>query len=549
MSGTGEAINVQVYGGSDGNPVRVSPGGGMFTQFAMDDFKNLRRFTIKSDAPTRLPDLPTSLVIIYNEEGNDPMWIGGYGDDEPAVHEGIPLFEGNYAYFETTNANKISIIAETNAQVIFVGAFLSGTNTLDPDREIPEYPPDTTPPTVTTASVSPANGSTSIAWDVSISIPFSEILDDTTVNTDNFTLENDDDGDTLIECEVGLDPSDTSKVTIQPISDLSSLTDYTVRVTTDVKDLAGNSLASPYSFSFQTALNAPGEDNDPPTFTATSLTDNATNVSLTVNIIFAFSEAIQPPHAQTNPCIKLFQTSNNAQLPISIFSMSTNGRSVTLGGFSLEYSKSYYVKVFGTDTTGSTPVKDIAGNSLETTATIDFTTVPPPIETVYSVGGNAYYKLSQDNYFLFSEKVVNSQSRMYNRKPKEWEFDAYKYNNPAGNYTIGWWRLNSSGNYFLFRTLKTAAASTLSTSSGTKISINDSTNEEPMKIGDYVGFFYNNGSSSSYIAVKLSTADVIDGSNSVLRRSYYTYGPSFGFTTNSDVSSQELAFTMKAPPN
>ena len=543
MSGIGDSVNVQLYGGGEGNPIRSSPGGGIFTQFAMDDFKNLHRYTIRSDRVTRLPDLPTSMVLIYNEEGNDPMWIGGYGDDEPAVHDGIPLFEGNYAYFEVTNANKISIIAETNAQVIFVAAFLSGTNTLDPDTPLPEYPPDTTPPTITTASVSPADSDTNVDWDVTISIPFSEDLDSSTVNTDNFTLEDDDDGDTLIPCDVYLDSGDSSKVLMQPTSQLSSLNNYTVRVTNDVADEAGNTLVSPYAFSFQTALNPPGADNTPPTFVSSSPVDDATNVSLTATITLTFSEAIQQPNGSTNPCIKLYRSSNDSEVTISIFSMSSDAKSVTISGVELEYSTSYYIKIFGTDTSGATPVKDIADNPLETTTTVTFTTASPPTEIVYSVGGTTYYKLGSDNYILLAEKAVNSSSRLYNRKPKEWSFDAYKVGSPGGTYTIGWHRLSGSS-YVLYRTLKSALASTVGTTVGGRITISDATNEEPIQAGDYIGFSFTGGDSSNYIAVKVA-GDVVDGSNSLVRRSYYTYGPAFGFTTTGDVSSLDLAMTVE----
>lgn len=544
MSGLGEAINVQLYG-SEGSGIRVSDGGGMFVQFAGDDIKNLKRFTLRNDRVTRLPDLPTSMVIVYSEAGNDPIWISGTGDDEPAVHAGIPLFEDNYAYYEVTNANKISMIAETNNQVVFVNAIRSGPNTLDPDREVPEYPPDTTAPTVTTASVSPANASTNIAWDITISIPFSEDLDPTTVNTTSFTLEDDDDSDAAITCDVGLDPTDSSKVIVQPTSQLSSLTDYTARVTTDVTDLAGNPLASPYSFSFQTALNAPGADNTPPTFTSSSPSDDATNVSLSAAITLTFSEGIQQPNAQTNSCIKLFAESNDQEITISTFTMSAGNKTVTLSGFDLDYSKSYYIKVFGTDTTGATAVKDIANNELTTTTQIDFTTQSPPLETVYSVGGNTYYKVDADNLILLAEKAVNAQSSLYNRTPQEWEFDAYKFGSPDGSYTIGWYRL-SGGHYSLFRTLKTATAASLSTTVGTKISINDSTNTNKVQAGDYIGFSYTGGNSNSYIAVKASNSDTADGTNSVARRKYYTYGSSFtGFVTENDMTNLDLAMTVK----
>lgn len=549
MSGIGDAINVQLYGGSDGREIRVSEGGGIFTQFAGDDIKNLKRFTIRNDRVTRLPDLPTSQVIIYSEEGNDPIWISGTGDDEPEVHGGIPLLEGNYAFYDVTNANKISMIAETNNQVVFVNAIRSGPNTLDPDRTVPTYPPDTTAPTITTASVSPANGATAVAWDVTISIPFSENLDPTTVNTTSFTMEDDDNGDAAVEVEVGLDPTDNSKVIVQPTSNLSSLHDYTVRVTTAVEDLAGNALASPYSFSFQAALNAPGTETTPPTFVSSTPTDDSTNVSLNATIVLTFSEAIQQPNAQTNPSIKLFKAANNQEVPISIYTMSTGNKSVQIGGFTLDYSTSYYIKAFGTDASGQTAVKDTVGNQMTTTTTIDFTTQSPPLETVYSVGGNTYYKLDKDNYILFAEKAVNTQSSLYNRTPQEWEFDVYKFGNPSGNYTIGWYRL-SGGNYSLFRTLKTAAASSLSTTVGSKISINDSTNTtNKIQTGDYIGFAFTGGDSNNYIAVKASNTDVKDGTNSVGRRRYYTYGSSLpGFVTENDITSIDIAFTMKAPP-
>lgn len=550
MSGIGDSINVQLYGGGDGREIRVSQGGGIFTQFAMDDFINLHNFTIRNDRVTRLPDLPVSQIVIYSESGNDPIWIGGYGsDNEPAVNDGIPLFEGNYAFLDVTNANKISLIATTNSQVVFVGAFLSGTNTLDPDRVIPAYPPDTTAPTITTASVSPANGATNVAWNVTISIPFSEQLDDTTVNTTTFTMEDDTLADAPVTVTVGLDPSDSSKVVIQPVSNLSSLHNYTVRVTTGVKDTSGNALASPYSFSFQAALNAPGADNTPPTYVSSSPLNNATNVSVSTSIVLTFSEAIQQPNGQTNPCIKLYQASNDQEITISIFTMSTDSKSVTLSGLALDYSKAYYVKVFGTDTSGATAVKDVSNNQLTTTTTINFTTQSPPLETVYSVGGNTYLKLDEDNYILLLEKVVNNQSSLYNRTPQEWEFDAYKYGSPDGSYSIIWYRLSGS-NYTTYRTLKTATASSLSTTVGSKISINDSTNTEKMQVGDAVGFSYTGGSSSNYISVKTSNTDSKDGSNTVLRRSYYTYGSSFpGFVTTNDVSSNDLAFTVRCLSN
>ncbi|MEW6418621.1 MAG: Ig-like domain-containing protein [Nitrospirota bacterium] len=108
---------------------------------------------------------------------------------------------------------------------------------------------DTTPPTV--SSTNPSNGATGVTANSPVTINWSENVDCTTVTTSTITIS----------------PSVTwtrtscsgSQAVFSP-SGQSSLTLYTVTVSTSVKDANGNAMASNYQFSYTTAAafnNAP----------------------------------------------------------------------------------------------------------------------------------------------------------------------------------------------------------------------------------------------------------------------------------------------------
>ncbi len=100
---------------------------------------------------------------------------------------------------------------------------------------------DTTRPTV--SQVSPAVGATDIALNAKVSVAFSEAIDPATMTESSFKLTA---GGTAVAGTV----SNTGVFT--PSSALAPGTEYTATITSAVKDLAGNELASDYVWKFTT---------------------------------------------------------------------------------------------------------------------------------------------------------------------------------------------------------------------------------------------------------------------------------------------------------
>lgn len=102
--------------------------------------------------------------------------------------------------------------------------------------------PDTTPPTV--SSTSPANAAASAGINSTINATFSEAMDPTTITATSFTLM---DGTTPVSGAVSC--SGTT-ATFTPAAPLANNTLYTATISTGVKDLSGNAMVLPYSWSF-----------------------------------------------------------------------------------------------------------------------------------------------------------------------------------------------------------------------------------------------------------------------------------------------------------
>src|SRR5215213_1936527 len=111
-------------------------------------------------------------------------------------------------------------------------------------------PSDTTPPTV--SSVTPANSAANVSTGTSVAASFSETLDASTVTSANFTLSG---PSGAVAASVTYN-SGTNTATLQPSAALAAGTSYTAQVS-GVKDVAGNTLASAYSWSFSTATAPP----------------------------------------------------------------------------------------------------------------------------------------------------------------------------------------------------------------------------------------------------------------------------------------------------
>ncbi|KAB2836885.1 MAG: hypothetical protein F9K48_00620, partial [Candidatus Brocadia sp.] len=90
----------------------------------------------------------------------------------------------------------------------------------------------------------PSHETTGVAINTAISASFSEEMEAATFTTGTFTLN-----DGIGNISGAVTYSGTTS-TFTPLNNLFPFTDYTVTITTGVKDLAGNSTASDYTWSF-----------------------------------------------------------------------------------------------------------------------------------------------------------------------------------------------------------------------------------------------------------------------------------------------------------
>jgi hypothetical protein len=103
---------------------------------------------------------------------------------------------------------------------------------------------DVTRPTVILTD--PVNAATGVVLDKKITATFSEAMDPLSISTATFTLRN---GSIVISGSVTYAGT---KATFSPAANLSASTTYTATITTGAKDLAGNTLATDYVWSFTT---------------------------------------------------------------------------------------------------------------------------------------------------------------------------------------------------------------------------------------------------------------------------------------------------------
>jgi hypothetical protein len=112
---------------------------------------------------------------------------------------------------------------------------------------------DTTAPTV--SSSTPANNSTDVARDTTVTVTFSEEMDADTIDTTSFSLR---DGQGAIIPAAVIHNMNTHTATLTPNQMLNLLTPYTATLSTAITDLAGNALAGEFNWSFTTEDGRPG---------------------------------------------------------------------------------------------------------------------------------------------------------------------------------------------------------------------------------------------------------------------------------------------------
>ena len=202
--------------------------------------------------------------------------------------------------------------------------------------------PDTTPPTV--GVVAPPSGATAVGTDGNLTANFSEAVSTASVNSGTFTLQGA--GGGSVSGAVSLSGQ---TATFDPSSPLASGTAYTARVTTGVQDLAGNPLASDFTWSFTTEV----PDTSAPTVTSVTPADGSRLVSRTTNVSATLSDSIA-----------------SASVTSSTFVLSSPGGPVagvrTVSGATVTFNPTPTLDALVTYTaTLTTGIQDVDGNALE----------------------------------------------------------------------------------------------------------------------------------------------------------------------------------------
>jgi hypothetical protein len=216
-------------------------------------------------------------------------------------------------------------------------------------------PPDTTPPTVT--STAPQDNETNVGVNMVVTAVFSESMDPASISAASFILL--DSGGTPVPGSVTY--ADTT-ATYTPDADLNNTSQYTVRITQAVQDLAGNPMASDYTWSFITGV-AP--DTTPPTVTAVNPKDNELCADPSAFISASFSESIDAATATASSFIVNKATGD--PIPGTVWA---NGSTMYFNpSLGLAYNSLYTATV-------TTDVMDLAGNAMSSDFSWNFTTQP-----------------------------------------------------------------------------------------------------------------------------------------------------------------------------
>ena len=298
------------------------------------------------------------IVIPVSNVGTADLIIGTVAETNP-LNAPFSIVTDNCSGLTLSPSEGCSIVIRFSPTS--VGSFNDSFNipSNDPDKSnvtvnVSGTGTDHTPPAVT--STNPANSATNIGVNTNIRAVFSEHMDDATINASTFTINNGITGTVTYDVV-------TKTATFNPSSNLAYGTTYTATITTGVKDFAGNSMNSNYSWTFTTST-AP--DNTPPTVTSTNPADNATGVDISTNITTSFSEGMD---SSTITSSTFTVSAGGSNIPGVV---SYNNTTATFNPSGPLVNSTIYT---ATITTG---VKDIAGNNIVSNHTWNFTTSTAP---------------------------------------------------------------------------------------------------------------------------------------------------------------------------
>jgi hypothetical protein len=274
---------------------------------------------------------------------------------------------------------------------------------------------DTTAPTVSSVSTT-ADNQNSVSTADNIIVTFSEAMDTTYVTTSTSGTNcsgtirvSSDNFNTCVKMSSPPASSNSNKTfTLDPSGYLTVSTTYLTRVTTGVKDTAGNAMSSQYETS--SGFTTDNTSTEPTVSSVSTTADNQNSVSITDNITVTFSEAMDTTYVTTNTSdtycsgtIRVssssdnFSTGNCVKMSSSSPASSNSNKTFTLDPYdNLTLLTTYLTRV----TTG---VQDTAGNAMgsqyETSSGFTTDNISTAIITVsnsYSTGPQFWFVVASD---------------------------------------------------------------------------------------------------------------------------------------------------------
>ncbi|HEX2721939.1 MAG TPA: Ig-like domain-containing protein [Gemmatimonadaceae bacterium] len=308
---------------------------------------------------------PAATVTVTFSESMDPATINTTTFTVRTA-AGTPI-AGTVSYSQTTRIAEFRPSAALPNPVLFTATVTTGVKDLAGNALAAPFTwnfttRDDTPPTV--SSTTPAAGASNVSPGTAVTITFNEAMDSASVVA-GITMKVTSSGAAMPGTATY---NRTTRVaTFTPSATLAQTTGYTVTVATSVKDVAGNSLATPFVFAFTTG------DTTLPSVTGITPLAGQTNVPTNTAIVITFSEPVDQSTVNTTTLTVRNSNTNAAVAGTFTFNPAGTVATFTPSG-PLSNSTSYTVTV----TTG---VKDLASNPLTAQVVSTFTTVPAPDTT------------------------------------------------------------------------------------------------------------------------------------------------------------------------
>ena len=309
-------------------------------------------FTINANGATNVP-INTKVGVFFTEPMN-PSTLNT---------STFTLMQGSTPVSGTVNYNGSGVTftpaATLTPNTVYTATITAGAKDLSGKALANPYvwswttgsAPDVTPPMVT--STINANGATNVSINTKVGAFFTEAIDPLTITSTTFTLMQ---GTTPVAGTVN---GVAFAVTFTPATSLTPNTVYTATLTTGVKDLAGNALASPYIWSWTTAA---VPDTTSPTVSSTIPVNNDTSMSINSALAAVFSEAMDPSTVNSATFI-LMQGATLVPGTVTYLGVTAAFVPTT----ALAYNTMYTATI-------STGAKDLAGNPLAANYQWSFTT-------------------------------------------------------------------------------------------------------------------------------------------------------------------------------